>query len=113
MSKTLRIVKLMKENRKTPQKELVSIIMEKFGIDRCNALASYRYAKKVYWLKVDCISSIKDETPVKKVETDVDEEDIVYIRKEYSSIDPSFDMIDRPVYLDNYSPTYFQKNKEM
>lgn len=113
MSKTLKIVKLIKENRKTPQKELITMIMEKFNIDRCNALSSYTYAKKVYWLKVDCISSIKDDKPVQKTEPDMDEDDIVYVRKEYSSIDPSFDMIDRPVYLDNYSPTYFQKNKEM
>jgi hypothetical protein len=109
MITVLDVVRLLKENRKVPQKELVTMIMEKFGVDRVKAMSSYRYAKKVYWLKVDSISSIKDET----TETDVDEEDIIYPMKKDYYIDPSFDMIDRPVYLDNYSPTYFQKNKEI
>jgi hypothetical protein len=109
MNKTLRVVKLMKENRKVPQKELVTMIVEKFNVDRVKAMSSYRYAKKVYWLKVDSISSIKDETPA----TDVDEEDIIYPTNKNYYIDPSFDMLDSPVYLDNYSPTYFQKNKEI
>jgi hypothetical protein len=112
MITVLDVVRLLKENRKVPQKELVTMIMEKFGVDRIKAMSSYRYAKKVYWLKVGSLSSVKTEKPIKNIETDIDEEDIVYIKKEYSSVDPSFDMSDRPVYLDNYSPTYFQKNKD-
>ena len=72
--------------------------MEKFGVDRIKAGTSYRYAKKVYWLKIDNISSIKEE--------------IIYPMNKQYCIDPSFDMKDQPVYLDNYSPTYFQKTRK-
>jgi hypothetical protein len=101
MTKTAMIIEMITKTPEYDRKEMITQIMKKFGVDYTVANSNLYYAEKKVSLKK------KKPKVVRQVTTKFYEEP----NDSFITIDNRFDNLYEDTYLENFSPSYYRKEK--